>query len=83
MESLRKSFAPTVSFKPLEEDGFQVGAGNVVTLFENGRPRHVVCTLTVSKKHFISVYLDASPETIRDRYADYRQVCDSAALSLK
>jgi hypothetical protein len=35
MESGRKSSGRTVSFKPLEEDGFQIGAGRIRTFEAN------------------------------------------------
>jgi hypothetical protein len=37
MESGRKSTGRTVTFKPAEEDGFQIGAGNRATFKDRAR----------------------------------------------
>lgn len=50
---------------------------------EAGRVWVRICTVTVSKKHVTAVTLNSSPETVRERFAEYQRVCEALVLNVK
>jgi|GEM_PF-4105397 len=54
-----------------------------MTFLRDGIVRHEICTVIVAKKHVVSVYLRASPETLAERLSDYQRVCESLVLNVK